>query len=219
MVALWDTGCSLGGITTEAKLDALKDGGGDDIERVVLYDKFQPVNGISDPPVMIIGHALLRFSHGARFFKVVCSIMRGGDVGQATLLIGNRHMWQSHWGALIDFDFKKLVMRRADDGGGDLAIDIDWRINHADVRSAVDERRWRDQRKRLLYAQDSAQDELATAFRVEAERDALAQYDRKTRVLLFVVGKTRAVLLPQQTTVISCRGTKASLPAKNINLI
>ena len=138
VVALWDTGCSLGGITTEAKLDALKAGGGDAIERVVLYDTFQPVNGISDPPVMIIGHALLRFNYGPRFFKVICSIMRGGDVGQATLLIGNRHMWRSHWGALIDFDFKKLVMLRADDGGGELTIAIDWRINHTDVRSTVD---------------------------------------------------------------------------------
>ena len=90
VVALWDTGCSLGGITTEAKLDALKAGGGDAIERVVLYDTFQPVNGISDPPVMIIGHALLRFHYGPRFFKVICSIMRGGDVGQATLLIDRK---------------------------------------------------------------------------------------------------------------------------------
>ena len=99
------------------------------------------------------------------------------------------------------------------------AIDIDWRINHTDVRSAVDERRWQDQRKRLLYAQDTAQDELAPAFRVEAEQDALAQYERETRVLLSVVGKSREVLLPQQTSVISCRGTKAGLPAKNLNLI
>ena len=60
-------------------------------------------------------------------------------------------------------------MRRADDGGGELSISIDWRINHADVQSAADERRWCDQRKRLLYVQNTTQDELATAFRVDAE--------------------------------------------------
>ena len=73
---------------------------GEDVVQVRWYAKPQPVSGLSDPPAMMVGEAIVTLRLNGRYVKVLVCIIKDGDVGKADILIGNAYMWSDHWGGL-----------------------------------------------------------------------------------------------------------------------
>ena len=104
VIVLWDSGCTLPGLMCYKRFMKFLRNKGEDVVQVRWYAKPQPVSGLSDPPAMMVGEAIVTLRLNGRYVKVLVCIIKDGDVGKADILIGNAYMWSDHWGGCIDCD-------------------------------------------------------------------------------------------------------------------
>ena len=139
VIVLWDTGCTLPGLMEHSRFMQLKKAQPESVGEVVWYKNKQPVSGISEPPALMLGQAVITLLQDDRYIKVLVCILQNGDTGKAGILVGNQLMWSDHWGGCVDCDASLMRIRSADDGQGELDIPIDWALNYAKVSTAVAE--------------------------------------------------------------------------------
>ena len=202
VIVLWDTGCTLPGLMEHSRFMQLRKAQPESVDEVVWYKNKQPVSGISEPPALMLGQAVITLLQGDRYIKVLVCILQNGDTGKAGILVGNQLMWSDHWGGCVDCDASLMRIRSADDGQGELDIPIDWALNYAKVSTAVAEQSHRAYCCTLRIRQD---EEIVARHEALRVNTAMA-VTPDTRVRLAVASKHRVVLLPKQPTVVLCAG-------------
>ena len=121
---------------------------------VVWYSTHRPISGISDPPAMMVGQAVVSLMSKGRPVDVICSIMENGDTGRADIIVGNRLMCNDHWNGSIDCGSNTVTIRCSDDGLETLAIPIGWVLNYEDINSAQSQYSNATRRAEMKIVQD-----------------------------------------------------------------
>ena len=81
VIVLWDSGCTLPGLMCYKRFMKFLRNKGEDVVQVRWYAKPQPVSGLSDPPAMMVGEAIVTLRLNGRYVKVLVSQrwVRGGE--------------------------------------------------------------------------------------------------------------------------------------------
>ena len=89
VVVLWDSGSTLPGLMTKSKYQGLRSEESSVFTNVVWENTPRPISGISDPPAMMVGQAVVSLMSKGRPVDVICSIMENGDTDRADIIVGN----------------------------------------------------------------------------------------------------------------------------------
>ena len=110
-----------------------------------------------------------------------------------------------------------MVIRNADDGEGELCVPIDWKVNHADVKSAQAAREWRIQSEELRHRQE---EQRQVKWDLEHQDEVPAsKLKMSRRVVLCCDGNARVVLMPKAETLVMMRAQRGGQPVCDQELV